>query len=138
MKFMKNDIKNNGSVLVVAVFAIALLTAFVVGMLQLNSEQIQILKNETYKAQASAIAQAGLAKAFSEIRSDSGWNSGFSNESFGGGSYTVTVYPLTGSSDPNITVVGTSAQGYTTEIQADITIGSASPYIIRIDKLRIN
>ena len=60
--------KNNGSVLLVVVFAIALLAAFVVGMLQLNSEQIQIMKNEIYTTQAHSIAQAGLADAFSRIR----------------------------------------------------------------------
>ena len=49
---MRTKMKNNGSVLLVVVFAIALLTAFVVGMLQLNSEQIQIMKNEIYTTQA--------------------------------------------------------------------------------------
>ncbi len=133
---MKNTERNNGSVLLMVVFTIALLTAFVVGMLEMNYEQIQIMRNEIFSAQAIAIAEAGLADAFSEIREDSSWNAGFSNTSFGGGSYTVTV---AGSlPDPNITSTGISPQGYQARMQADITVGTTSPYIIRVDKLGIN
>ena len=133
---MKTKIRNNGSVLIVVVFAIALLTAFAVGMLEMHSEQIQIMKNQIYSAQALAIAQAGLADAFSQLRSNPNWNSGFSNKNFGGGSYTVTI---TGESpDPNIMSTGTSAQGFISSVEADVTIGSTNPYVIRIDNLRIN
>lgn len=133
---MKKEIKNNGSVLVVVVFAIALLTAFVAGMLQLNAEQIQLMRNEIYAAQSVAIAEAGLADAFSQLRTNSSWTSGFSNKSFGGGSYTVTV---TGSL-PSLIVqsTGTSPQSFIARVNAQITVGTTSPYVIRIDKLRIN
>ena len=67
---MRTKMKNDGSVLIVVVFAIALLTAFVVGMLQLDAEQIQLMKNEIFSAQATAIAEAGLADAFSRIRTN--------------------------------------------------------------------
>jgi Tfp pilus assembly protein PilX len=133
---MKKEIKNNGSVLIVVVFAIALLTAFVAGMLQLNAEQFQIMRNEIYAAQSMAIAEAGLADAFSQLRTDSNWTSGFSNKSFGGGSYTVTVTgPLP---NPVIESTGTSPQGFIARLNAQITVGTTNPYIIRIDKLRLN
>ncbi|MHB0945649.1 MAG: hypothetical protein ACYC3B_00580 [Sedimentisphaerales bacterium] len=130
---MKKEIKNNASVLVVVVFAIALLTAFVAGMLQLNAEQIQLMRNEVYAAQAQAIAQAGMADAFAQLRGNSSWTSGYTNKSFAGGSYTVTV------ADANVVSTGTSSQGFTARVQANITIsGSSSPYTIRVDKLGIN
>ena len=130
---MKKEIKNNASVLVVVVFAIALLTAFVAGMLQLNAEQIQLMRNEVYAAQAQAIAQAGMADAFAQLRSNSGWTSRYTNKSFAGGSYTVTV------ADANVVSTGTSSQGFKARVQANITIGgSSSPYTIRVDKLGIN
>jgi Tfp pilus assembly protein PilX len=130
---MKNKFKNNGSVLIVVVFVIALMTALVAGILQLNTEQIQIMKNEVFAAQAKAIAEGGLADAFAQLRSNPNWNAGFSSKSFGGGSYTVSV------ADFNVVSTGTSEQGFTARVQADITIGGiSSPYIIRIDKLRIN
>ena len=133
---MKIKIKNNGSALLIVVFTIVLLTAFVVGMLEMNSEQIQIMKNEIFTAQAKAIAEAGLADAFSQLRANSSWTAGFSNKSFGGGSYTVTV---TGTL-PSLVIVstGTSAQSFTSKVQANVTVGTSNPYIIRIDQLRIN
>ncbi|MDD5011092.1 MAG: hypothetical protein PHQ00_03105, partial [Phycisphaerae bacterium] len=118
---MENTRKNDGSVLLMVVFTIALLTAFVVGMLEMNYEQIQIMRNEIFSAQALAIAEAGLADAFARIRTSSTLPGDFSS-SFGGGSYSVTV---AGSlPDPNITSTGTSAQGYQARVQADITVGT--------------
>lgn len=131
---MKIKIKNNGSVMIMVVFAIALLTVFVVGMLAINSEQIQIMKNEIYTAQANLIAQAGIADAFARIRSSHSLPSNF-NSNFGGGSYSVTV---TGTfPDPNFTSRGTSPQGFVTDVHVDVSVNTGS-YVIRIDKLRIN
>jgi Tfp pilus assembly protein PilX len=131
---MKRKMKNNGSVLLVVVFIIALLTAFVVGMLQIHSEQFQIMKNEIFTTQSNLIAQAGIADALARVRTSQTMPANF-NASFGGGSYSVTV---AGSlPDPNFTSVGTSAQGFTTNISADVTVDTSS-YVIRIDKLRIN
>ena len=124
--------KNQGTVLIIIMFIIALASAVIAGMMQINTERIQLMRNQVFAAQATAIAEAGLADAFAEIRSDATWNNGFSNKSFGNGSYAVTV------SGGTVTSTGTSAQGFKTRIAADITIGSSSPYIIRIDKLRIN
>jgi len=130
--------KNNGSILIVVVFAIALLTAFVVGMLQLNSEQIQIMKNEIFSAQANAIAHAGLADAFSQLRTNSAWRGPATNSNFGGGSYTIIA---TGTL-PNLDVnsIGISAQGFRAVVDANVTVSAISPSIniIRIDNLRIN
>ena len=132
---MKIKTKNNGSVLLIVVFTIVLLTVFAVGMLEMNSEQIQIMKNEIFAAQAHAIAEAGVADAFGRIRTSPAATN-FSNNSFGGGSYTVTV---TGTL-PSLVVTstGTSAQNFTSKVETDITVGSTSPYIIRIDKLKVN
>jgi hypothetical protein len=135
-KYNNHISKNNASVLIVVVFAIALLTAFVAGMLQLNAEQIQLMRNEVYAAQAQAIAEAGIADAFSQLRKDSSWTKGYQDQKFGNGSYTVTV-----TTSPVLTVesVGTSSQGFIARVQANVTIGGASvPYVVRVDKLRIN
>ncbi len=118
------------------VFTIALLTAFVVGMLEMNYEQIQIMRNEIFAAQALAIAEGGLADAFARIRTSSALPGNFSGSLSGGGSYNVTI---AGSlPDPNITSTGTSPQGYQARVQADITVGTTGTYIIRVDKLGIN
>ncbi len=133
---MKTRLRNNGSVMLMAVFAIALLSVLVMGMLQINTEEIQLMQNQIYAAKALATAEAGLNDAFAEIRVDSSWTAGFTDKAFNGGSYTVTV---TGAL-PNRTISsrGTSSQGFVARVEAETTIGSSSPYVIRIDHLRIN
>ena len=131
---MRNNKKNNGSILIVVLFAIALLTAFVTGMLEMNVEQIQLMKNEAFMAEATAIAEAGFADAFARLRTPPHFLGNFS-ENFGGGSYSVSV---TGSL-PNPTFIsrGISPQGFEAKIQADVTVDTGS-WVIRIDKYRIN
>ncbi|UCF15239.1 MAG: hypothetical protein JSW59_17675 [Phycisphaerales bacterium] len=133
---MKVGFRNNGAVLLITVFVVALLSAVVLGMLQVTTEEIQVMSNQIYSAQALATSEAGLNDAFAEIRADSSWTTGFTDKPFYGGSYTVTVAGAL----PNLTITstGTSAQGFVARVEADTTIGTSSPYIIRIDELRIN
>ncbi len=133
---MRKDKKNRGSVMLIAVFVIALLSSLVIGMLQLNTEEIQLMQNHIYASQAMAVAEAGLNDALSEIRADDEWDDGFDDKSFGSHSYTVAV----SGSLPDLTIesTGTSSQGFAARVEADITVGSTSPYIARIDSLRIN
>ena len=128
--------RNKGSVILMAVFAVALMSTLVIGMLQINTEEVQLAQNHIYFAQALAVAEAGLNDAFYELRSDSSWNTGFAGKSFNGSLYTVTV---TGSA-PNVTIesTGTSAQGFVAKVIADVTMSAAPPYIIRIDNSRVN
>jgi type II secretory pathway component PulK len=127
---MKVELKDDGVALLIVVFVIALLAAVAIGMLQLNTEDIQLVQNQINAAQAIATAEAGLNDAFSRIRQGSDPN--ISSTSFNGGSYTVTA------SGTTITSTGTTAQGFVARVRAGITVGTASPYIIRIDSLRIN
>lgn len=122
--------------MLIAVFVIALLSALVTGMLQLNTEEIQLMQNHVYAAQALVVAEAGLNDALSEIRADDEWGNGFTDKSFGSHSYTVDV----SGSLPGLTIesTGTSSQGFVAKVEADITVGTIDPYVIRIDGLRIN
>jgi Tfp pilus assembly protein PilX len=133
---MRKTGKNNSSALLIAVFAIALLSVLVMGILQINIEEMQIMQNQISSAQALATAEAGLNDAFAQIRASRDWSSGFNNKSFEGGSYTVTV---TGTM-PNRTIesTGITSQGFVARIEVGVTISNSSPYIIRIDSLRIN
>ncbi len=127
---MKVELKKGGSVLLIVIFVIALLAAVAMGMLQLNTEDIQLVQNQINAAQAIATAEAGLNDVFSRIRQ--GGDPNISSASFNGGSYTVTADGNT------ITSTGTTAQGFVARVRAGITVGAVSPYIIRIDELRIN
>jgi Tfp pilus assembly protein PilX len=128
---MKVELKKDGVALLIVIFVIALLAAVAIGMLQLNTEDIQLVQNQINAAQAIAAAEAGLNDAFSKIWQGSDPN--ISSTSFNGGSYTVTDVNGT-----TITSTGTTAQGFVARVKADITVETASPYIIRIDSLRVN
>jgi Tfp pilus assembly protein PilX len=129
---MKVSTDNNGSVLLMTVFVIAFLSALTMGMLQMNTEEIQIVQNQISATEALATAEAGLNDALSELRTDANWIAGFTDKAFNGGSYTVDV------NDSKITSTGTCSQGFVGRVEADITVGSSSPYVIRIDHYRIN
>jgi Tfp pilus assembly protein PilX len=133
---MKTKFENSGTVLVMTIFIVALLSAVIIGILQMTTEEIQIMSNQVYAAEALATAEAGLNDAFAELRNDSSWSTGFTDKAFNGGSYTVAV----SGSLPILTIesTGTSPQGYIAQVDADTTIGTSSPYTVTIDELRIN
>ena len=133
---MKVEQKNKGSVILLAIFTIALMSTLVMGMIQMVTEEVQLAQNHIYAAQAIATAEAGLNDAFYELRSDSSWTTGFASKAFGGSSYTVTVAGTL----PNLTIesMGTSAQSFMAKISTDVTVGTIAPYIIRIDESRLN
>ena len=132
---MKARLRNNGSVLLITIFVVALLSAITIGILQINTEEIQLMRNQIRAAEALAIAEAGLNDAFAEIRVLDTFNNGY-NKPFAGGIYLINIQ----SNLPNVTIesTGTSSQGFVARIEADITVGSSSPYVIVIDNLRIN
>ena len=124
---------NRGAAMLMVVFVIALLATAVSGIIQMNTEEIQVMTNHIGMAQARTIAEAGLQHALSEKRMDPHWRRGFRNRRFADGRYTVTV------DDWTITSTGQSPQGFQMRVTANITIlGSTPPHPIRIDALRIN
>jgi Tfp pilus assembly protein PilX len=136
---MKMIRKNNGSVLLIVVFAVAMLSVLTIGILEIHTEDIQLMQNQVNAAEALATAEAGLNDAFAQIRASSSWtpDASYTNKSFPGyGTYTVTYEGSL--PDPNIISEGTTSQGFRARVKADITVGSSSPYVIRIDSLRIN
>ncbi len=125
--------RNKGSVLPLMIFIIALLSAVVMGMLQINTEELQVMQNHIQAVEALALAEAGLEDALAQLRTDSSWNAGFSNKSFTTGHYTVSV------NGDQITSVATSSKGQTARVQATVTVSdSGSPYVVRVDSIKVN
>lgn len=126
---MQVERRNKGSVILIAVFVIALLTTLVTGILQVNTEELLLMQNQIYSAQAQGVAEAGINDAFAELRADAAWVAGFADKAFAGGSYTVKV----SGSVPDLTVesVGTSSRGFVAKVVTEITISAESPHIIR-------
>jgi hypothetical protein len=131
---MNRYARTRGTVLLMAVFVVAMLSAAVMGILEINTEEIQVMQNEIYSAEALATAEAGVEDALAYLRLDSQWSTGFSNKAFNGGSYTVTV-----TSHSTIQSVGTTARGYTCKVAADFTATRVLLVnAISISALRIN
>lgn len=130
--------RNIGSIMLIAIFVIALLSAMVIGILQMNTEEIQLMQNQIYAVHALATAEAGLNDAFSELRDDDEWVGPLTNELFNNGLYNVSV---TGTL-PNLTISseGISSQGFVARVEADVTVDTSdsSDHTIRIDNLRVN
>lgn len=122
--------------MLIAVFLIALTAAIVTGMLQINTEQLQLLSNQKSAAKARTIAEAGLNDAFAQLRADDNWDDGFESKSFENGQYTVSL----SGSPPEITVQSEAitVDGFSASVDADITLSAATPHTIRVDNLRIN
>jgi Tfp pilus assembly protein PilX len=133
---MRIKFENSGSALMVTVFAVAVMAVLTIGILQINTEELQIARNQIYAAQAMATAEAGLNDAFAQLRTDPNWMSGFANKALVDSTYTVTV----AGTFPTYTVTSTgfTAQGYTARMSTEIAMGTQEPYVVRIDKLRIN
>ena len=113
-----------GSVLVMVVFIVALMAAVVMGILQINTEEIQLMQNHVCAARAEAVAQ---------LHSDSSWDTGFADKPFEGGSYTVVANGST------LTATGTTAEGFSARLDVKVTLSSdGPPYGVTIDRLRIN
>jgi len=130
---MKTDRRQSGVVLIMTVFVIALLSTIVMGILEMNSVDIQIMQNHVSAVTALMTAQAGLNDALAELHVDASWTDGFTNKTFNSGSYSVTV------NGTELTCTGTSAQGFTAEVVADVTVSAAGPpHLVRLDTLRIN
>ncbi len=128
--------RQSGSVMLMVIFAIALLTALVAGMLSVNTDEIQLMQNQLFATQAQAIAEAGVDDAFSQLRNDAAWSDGYTDKVFHDGSYSVTVAGVF----PNLTVESLAMGPYSfrSRIAADVTLAGSGPFTIRIDELRIN
>ncbi len=134
---MKIKTRKNGSAFLMTVFAVAMLSALVMGMLQISTEEILIMQNQIHAAEATATAEAGINDAFAQIWEDPNAIDTFPiTNPFNGGTYTVSVEGVL--PDPNIISEAVTADNFIARVKADITIKDAAPYVIRIDKLRIN
>ena len=123
----------SGSVLLVVVILVALLAAVVTGHLQINAEEMQLAQNHIGGAQALALAEAGLNDALAQLRRDPGWNVGFADKPFDGGTYTVVVQAGT------VTSTAVTSRGFVARIEAGVAARAEDPGgPLQIHRWRIN
>ena len=123
---------NHGTVLVMVVFITALLSAVVIGLIQIDTEEVQIAQNQLHGAEAMAIAEAGLNAALAQLRAK-GSAANIAETSFAQGAYWVSVDGL------RITSNGRTAAGYVAKVEATVTVHSGGPpYAVDINTLKVN
>ena len=109
----------NGFMLVVVLMVISLLTALSVSMLLAGQwEGVQGTKDVAY-LQAFNLAEAGLERAVWELRMDPTWTTGWTDESLGNGTYSVTVAEAPDIGDSWLRI---SATGVVGEITKTLTL----------------
>ena len=110
-----------GSVLLVVVVLAALLAAVVMGHLQINTEEIQLVQNHTGGVEALAIAEAGLNDALAQLRQNPNWREGFTDKPFDAGSNTVVV------DRPTVTSTAVTSRGFVAKMEAEVINESGEP-----------
>jgi hypothetical protein len=60
---MNGEFRHKGSVLLLAIFVIALLSAVTIGMLQLSTEELQLMRNQIYARPLTAARTQLLSQA---------------------------------------------------------------------------
>ncbi len=130
---MRGRRRQAGSVLLLVVFLVALLAATVMGHLQVNAEELQLMQNHIGAVEALAIAEAGLHDALARLRQDATWSGGFADQPFHGGTYSVAVRA------PTIESTGITSGGFVARVRADVAVEPGGPpYLLRVTDLRIN
>ncbi|MDF1544032.1 MAG: hypothetical protein P1R58_02885 [bacterium] len=85
--------KNNerGAALLITLAVMAMITLVVVMSVDRSSTDVELSYNQLHEEQAFYVADAGLKTAIEEIEDDEDWRTGFSDEPFGQGFFTVTI-----------------------------------------------
>ncbi|MEK7298880.1 MAG: hypothetical protein AAB066_03225 [Candidatus Margulisiibacteriota bacterium] len=133
--------RSTGSVLVMAVFLIGMVTILVSAHALVINTDLQIVKNVIYTNEARNVAEAGIEDAISELRNNYLWQAGFSDKAFpinATSTYTVTVL----NNYPSITLdsVGNVLGQYQCHIRVQLIVMGAplaAPYAIRVDRWEI-
>ncbi len=122
-----------GSVLVLTVFTMAIMSILVIAMLSTAAADLQLLKNHIYYQQAHYIAEAGVADAIDRIQRDV-VGSGEWETTFPAGSenrYEVTVTESSPMVIRSAGIVETVGFSKILEVQLRIT-NSSAPYKVSI------
>lgn len=89
---MRNKLKNNnGSALLIAIILMFMLMGFAIMSVNRSTTDMELSYNQVHDEQSFYIAEAGAKHALAAINADNTWRSGYSNQTYGNGAFTVTV-----------------------------------------------
>ncbi len=129
----RNRSDQEGVILILMVFIVAMSTLFVGALLRSHTSDLQITRNHLNSMKALFVADAGIEDAISELRADFTWNAGFTDQIFPSGDsskYTVSVV----NNHPLVVITSTGeANGFIRNIEVELNIvESTAPYPVRV------
>ncbi len=125
-----------GAVLLLTVFALAILSVLVAALLEITTTDLEIIRNHLCSTKALYIADAGIANALYELRQDynwsAGWPGGVTFPEGSSGSYTVTVT----NNYPSVTIVSAGKWGgFERKAEVEVAVSGppqSPPYPVRV------
>jgi len=89
---MSSKLKNNkGSALLITIVLLFMLAGFAIMSVDRSTTDMELSYNQVHDEQSFYIAETGAKKALASINLDNAWRSGYYNEPYSNGSFTVTV-----------------------------------------------
>ena len=110
----KNLRNSNGSALVIALLMMIMLSFLTIASVTTSVQDMGISYNTKEKTRAFYIAEAGIERAFAQLKDSVQWRTGYTNATFGGGAYSVVVEDSTTdpSLDSNIMLTATGSLAF--------------------------
>ncbi|MEK9657365.1 MAG: hypothetical protein VW378_03190 [bacterium] len=126
--------KEKGSVLVMTLFAIALLSILITGIMVVLSSEIHIASQDAWARQAGFVAETAIAESMYQLTLNDNWNTGFTNEPFGTDQqYSALII----NKNPLVTIHASgTAHGVTRQIEASLVIidkTTTGKFALRVD-----
>lgn len=126
--------KEKGSVLIMTVFAIGLLSILITGMMVVLSSEIHTASQDAWARQAGYVAETAIAESMYQLTLNDDWDTGFTNESFDSNQhYSALII----NNKPQVTIQASgTAHGITRQIETSLVIIDKAPdgkFKLRVD-----
>lgn len=123
-----------GSVLVMTIFTIALLSILITGMMLILSSEIHIASQDAWSRQAGFVAETAISESMYQLTLNDNWDVGFTNESFG---YNQSYSAFIINNNPIVTIQASgTANGITRQLQTSVVIidkTTSGKFALRVD-----
>ncbi|KAA3634261.1 MAG: hypothetical protein DWP97_07440 [Calditrichaeota bacterium] len=119
--------QENGAALIITLTLMALLFMVAISSVDRSDTNVDLSFNQVHEEQSFYIAEAGAKKAFYALNDSSTWRNGYSNETYGTGTYDVVLIDSMTDTTLFDTVI-IVATGYHNEAQATVEIETVPEY----------
>ena len=131
--------KDNGSLLLMTIFAVALFSILIIGLLQVTTTDLQIARNHQHSLDAKYIAEAAIEWGLNQLKTNPNYSVTLTHVQWPAGSGKYASLQII-NNNPSVRHLGRGQDlGATISkiISAEVTIsGGGVPYSIQVDSWR--